>query len=295
MRNDFRDQGLWLCLTASLLLPSMLASQSMLYRWNGGVSAAGRGGDVGGGGGDLLGSSVDCAGDANGDGCPDVVVGSPLGGGGGQGLVSVFSGKTGALLWSVYGKQSGQKEGPFGGYIEDGERLGSTVRGIGDLNNDGYDDIYAAAPRYKDPDDIIPFPIDWDLPPIGHPARGRRFFLSGLDGSELKILDYLGVIEPAGDWNGDGHADYLRATGDRVVVASGKDFSVLHQFSVSGASLCLMGDVNLDGFADVLVGHSKWYKPNVGADYGRIVLYSGKDGIELLVIEGENSGDLLVV
>jgi signal transduction histidine kinase len=89
----------------------------------------------------LLGYSVSGAGDVNGDGYDDVIVGAPLASDGQlkEGAALVFLGSETGLSrtphWSV---ESDRTEA----------RLGNVVLGAGDVNGDGYDDVLVAAPEF---------------------------------------------------------------------------------------------------------------------------------------------------
>jgi len=85
--------------------------------------------------GDHFGISVALAGDVNGDGFDDVIVGAPGNDAGGSmaGRAYVFSGKTSEM----------DLIRTFTGVA--GENLGTKVAGAGDVNNDGYDDLIVSA------------------------------------------------------------------------------------------------------------------------------------------------------
>ena len=87
--------------------------------------------------GDWLGLTADGAGDWNGDGVDDVVVGAPGyddGPSANAGAVIVYSGAPPhGVLWM----QTGQAAG---------DQFGSSVARLGDVNNDGFDDIIVGAP-----------------------------------------------------------------------------------------------------------------------------------------------------
>ena len=81
-----------------------------------------------------LGYSVDGAGEVNGDGFADLIVGA-LGDSRGliPGSATVYFGKTGAVLFRRYGQDKFDK-------------LGHSVSGAGDMNGDGYGDLLVGAP-----------------------------------------------------------------------------------------------------------------------------------------------------
>ncbi|MBZ0253212.1 MAG: integrin alpha, partial [Candidatus Methylomirabilis sp.] len=86
--------------------------------------------------GDGLGLAVASAGDWNGDGRPDVLVGAPLRdgpAGADSGKAYVYSGPNGALLDTIDGKAAG-------------DRLGASLAGLGDVDGDGNSDVIVAAP-----------------------------------------------------------------------------------------------------------------------------------------------------
>ncbi len=234
---------------------------------------------------EAYGWSVSGAGDVNGDGYADVIVGAPLNdkNARGSGSAQVLSGKDGVTLYSFEGRS------PY-------ERLGDAVSGAGDVNGDGYADVIVGAP--------------FDM---GYPDANsvKAWVFSGRDGGALLTfkgedtgLDQFGkAVSGAGDVNRDGYADVIigapfgRKTANTVgsaTVFSGKDGGALftftgdsdaHEFghSVSGA-----GDVNGDGYADVIVG-APW-DLNGGLKGGKAWVFSGKDGGVLFTFNGDSAG-----
>jgi hypothetical protein len=137
-----------------------------------------------------LGSSVAGAGDIDGDGRADVIAGAPLGG---TGYARVWSGATGALLFTFTGDTVN-------------DQFGIAVAGVGDVDGDGRDDVALGASADDD----------------GGTNSGSARIHSGADGSELfrfdgnSGVDELGYsVCGLGDVDGDGGLDFaVAAPGD---------------------------------------------------------------------------------
>lgn len=234
--------------------------------------------------GDVFGISVSGAGDVNGDGLDDLIVGAPRADNNGplSGSALVLSGLDGSVLYTFDGESIG-------------DRLGWSVSGAGDVNGDGRADLIVGAPTNS----------------TNVPLSGSSRVFSGLDGSILYtfygdvIGDRLGQsVNGAGDVNGDGLADLIvdgvadsSSDGDgsgSARVLSGLDGSILYTFysnsanwfgrSVSGA-----GDVNGDGLADLIVGARS--DGNNGNNSGSARVLSGLDGSILYTFHGDNEHD----
>jgi hypothetical protein len=181
--------------------------------------------------GERLGAGVGPAGDVDGDGAGDVIVGAPRGGDG-RGRALVLSGATGLpIVPALSPEATGSTFGEF------------FVAGCGDVDADGTGDLY-----------------------VGDYGDSMGYVYSGVDGSRLRTLDFpggFGCGRGAGDVDGDGHADiavgaYLGA--GRVNVISGADGSVLRTITSTtpgesfGFDAVGVGDVDGDGAIDVFVG-----------------------------------------
>ena len=234
--------------------------------------------------GDRFGQSVAGAGDADGDGCPDVAVGAPFSdqGGTNAGRVRVFSGRTGGVLHTFDGAAWDQ--------------LGAAVAGVGDVDGDGRDDLLVGAPLA----DGTAF------------NSGSAFVFSGADASQLRAIhgaaagDRLGsVVAAAGDVDGDGTPDLVvgipaaDANGfdsGAVEVRSGANGGVLlavagesqGEFFQEGAGV---GDVDGDGRPDLLVGSASG--PSAAPGAGRLRLISGRTARVIADFEGRSPDDWL--
>ncbi|MGK2926039.1 MAG: integrin alpha [Lysobacterales bacterium] len=111
-----------------------------------------------------FGWDVNNAGDLDGDGYNDVIIGASAAsatGGNFEGRIYAYSSATGALIWQADGTD------PFG-------FLGEGVGPVGDVNDDGVPDVVAAAPG------------------AGNKQRGEAYVLSGIDGSTIHTLKPVG-------------------------------------------------------------------------------------------------------
>lgn len=158
-----------------------------------------------------------------------------------------------------------------------GDGFGWVGANLGDLDGDGATDFATTAPFYG-----------------GEHANGKLYVYSGQTGRLLNEVvgiegNRLGYsISSAGDVNSDGTADYIvggSGPANRVVVYSGVDHTMLHDLTTPsaerenfGASVAGAGDVNGDGYADLLVGANRADVSATITDTGRIYLLSGSDG-----------------
>lgn len=197
-------------------------------------------------------TTVSNAGDFNGDGFDEVIVGSP------------FSGPDVAYgsFVVVYGA-SGASHESFGASAEKYNNLGSTVSSAGDINGDAFDDVIVSSQSY----------FDFGASYVIFGGSGFDGNLANLDGSNgfrlvwgTEQADGWGAqVSEAGDINGDGYDDLIsgsyvmfgKAAGfDARVDISNLDGSNGFRFEGggSGTSATSAGDVNGDGFGDLLIG-----------------------------------------
>jgi len=238
---------------------------------------------------DEFGTSVSEAGDLNGDGYDDFIVGAPFYNS--SGAAYVFFG--GDIINSVPGL-----------ILTEGitnEQFGFSVSGAGDINGDGYDDVLVGAP-------------DSDY---GATGAGRVFIYLGGDpmNDVMDAFIYgtavdleLGIdVSAAGDINDDGFDDYIIGaqgfssnTGAAYIFEGSDPLNLTPIISLFGEainddfgiSVSGAGDLNGDGYSDVVVGASG--NDFGGSSAGRAYIYFGgiiMDDLADVVTTGEAEGN----
>jgi len=241
--------------------------------------------------GDNSGRSVSSAGDVNGDGFDDLLIGA-------NGADASDNGKTGAGdSYVIFGGSSLPETIDLGNLgaggitifgTDGGDHGGHSLSSAGDVNGDGFDDLLIGANgadasdngKTGAGDSYVIFggsslPTTIDLAALG--TAGITIFGADVsDGSGF-------VVSSAGDVNGDGFGDLLIGAlqadasgngksnaGDSYVIFGGSslpatiDLAVLESAGItifgadagdqSGISVSSAGDVNGDGFDDILIG-----------------------------------------
>ena len=185
--------------------------------------------------GDASGFSVSAAGDVNGDGFDDLIVGAPN---------DDPNGSNSGASFVVFGKTDGTKielsdiEAGIGGFVINGvsayDYSGRSVSSAGDVNGDGFDDLIVGA-KNDDPNGSY---------------SGASFVVFGkTDGTKVELSD----IEAG--------------TGGFVI-------NGLSVYDHSGFSVSSAGDVNGDGFDDLIVG-ARGDDPNGGNSGASFVVFGG--------------------
>ncbi|MEM9276420.1 MAG: hypothetical protein AAGA80_26235, partial [Cyanobacteria bacterium P01_F01_bin.143] len=211
---------------------------------------------------DFSGWSVSSAGDVNGDGIDDIIIGArnadPNGSGSGESYV-IFGNNTGFGSSLELSSLDGSNGFVLNG-IDSSDFSGWSVSSAGDVNGDGIDDIIIGA-RNADPNGSE---SGESYVVFGHNTGfGSSLELSSLDGNNGFVLNGIN----ADDWSG---------------------------FSVSSA-----GDVNGDGIDDLIIG-ARLADPNGQNDAGESYVVFGRANFNSIIdstptgdnnLNGTSSGD----
>jgi FG-GAP-like repeat/Secretion system C-terminal sorting domain/FG-GAP repeat len=219
---------------------------------------------------------VASAGDVNGDGYSDVLVGASFydNGENNEGVAFVFHGSaTGISSTAAVMVESNQADAA----------MGFSVASAGDLNGDGFGDIAVGAYAYDN----------------GQTGEGAAFVYhgsaTGISTTPVVTLEcdqvnaYMGIdVATAGDVNGDGYSDLIVGAcvydgkgaafiyhGSATGVSTTVSTSILgsQNNSEMGHSVASAGDLNGDGYSDVIVGAFNF--SNGEFVEGAIFLYHG--------------------
>ncbi|PIZ54139.1 hypothetical protein COY26_00030 [Candidatus Woesearchaeota archaeon CG_4_10_14_0_2_um_filter_33_10] len=243
--------------------------------------------------GDYLGMTTRRAGDFNGDGYTDLVVGSYM-----SNLTGSYRGKV--LIFFGNSSMEETADIEINGTSDNGY-FGYKVDSAGDVNGDGYDDIIIGSPNIN-------------ISGSENTGQAHLFFggsnvQSSMNADQADIIingsaanDYFGDgISSAGDINGDGYSDvmvgapyassngksyngqayiYLGGTdiksrmnsSDADIIINGSD-----NWDMFGIETASAGDVNGDGYSDVVVG-ALYSKVN-GIFTGRAFIFYGSNNL----------------
>ncbi|HEY0745846.1 MAG TPA: FG-GAP-like repeat-containing protein, partial [Steroidobacteraceae bacterium] len=229
---------------------------------------------------ELFGNHISGAGDVNGDGHADLIIGAPgkPGEHSNSGHAYVYSGKDGTLLYTLSGERPG-------------DEFGSAVAGY---SNGTHHLLVVGAPR------------------AGPQHRGRVYVYKHYSGKPRFTIDAdatgnaLGAmfVSVMGDTDGDGTHDIFvsdwsnaakGASTGRIYVHSGRTGARLLTLTGEssgdgfGTSKSTAGDVDGDGHADLIVG--AWQYAGAAISGGRAYLYSGKDGRLVKTFTCKTPGD----
>lgn len=234
--------------------------------------------------GAAFGAGVGGAGDLNNDGFDDVVVGAPN-----------FDGPVGNNTGASFVYFGGA--GPFNAVVDatinspnSNANMGAAVRGVGDVNNDGIDDLAVGVPRYN---------------PSARPDQGGVFIYYGSTNFDTTADALLtigtagfntGTAIAGGDVNGDGRPDVVVGAagyestntflneGAALVFLGGNGpidttpDAILRsgRADATGGASVAVGDINGDGIDDVISGAP--LSSLVVADGGMVQIWFGSTG-----------------
>jgi len=218
-----------------------------------------------------FGETIESAGDINGDGYGDLLVGA-LGVGGGFPL---GTGRAHIYFGGPLGPSSALRidlSGPDGGLF------GSSVASAGDLNGDGYADfvIGASGVLSNTGRAYLYLGTPSGISSTATPTTA----LTGLDGAN----GFFGRVSNAGDVNGEGYADlivdknvghaYVYSGGAGGITSTQVPTTLIANSEVAGA-----GDINGDGYADIISGDIVFQGSTAGVSSARSIVLTSPDNL----------------
>ncbi|MEP7255595.1 MAG: T9SS type A sorting domain-containing protein [Ferruginibacter sp.] len=232
-----------------------------------------------------FGYSVAGAGDVNGDGYSDVIIGANL-------YDDTFTNEGVAFVY--HGSSTGLSITP-NSILDDADQLnagfGISVAGAGDVNGDGYSDVIIGANSYDD---------TFTNEGVAFVYHGSAAGLNSVPNSLLDDANQLNAsfgfsVASAGDVNGDGYSDviigapvyddgftdegiafvYHGSAAGLSATPNNTPDDANQPTALFGYSVACAGDVNGDGYSDVIIG--AYFYDDGFADEGRAFVYCGNN------------------
>jgi hypothetical protein len=178
--------------------------------------------------------------------------------------------------------------------------LGTAVASAGDVDGDGFSDVIVGAPGYDTPLIDAGTVFLWHGSAAGLGHNGTPLNADWSAESDLADAEFGHAVASAGDVNGDGYSDVIVGAplynhftlddgGAFVWLGSASGLGAAGEphnadwsapqsqmYGELGTAVASAGDVNGDGFADVIVGGPKYEKGDT--DEGYAYIYLGNDG-----------------
>jgi hypothetical protein len=226
-------------------------------------------------------AAVASAGDVNGDGYDDIIVGAP--GYNSPASPQPHEGRALVFLGSAEGPATRPvwtAEGAYDGF-------GSAVASAGDVDGDGYDDIIVGEPGFVAAHDVDgaaylyagsssgPSPTPRWTAHLPFAALNYKFGASVASAGDVNADGYDDVLVGAPNDNGYGSRVflYLGSSGGLSAVPAWSIQGLVSSGRTFGSTLAGAGDVNGDGYDDVLIGEPDYSAPDCYR--GRVELYYG--------------------
>ena len=192
-----------------------------------------------------FGISVSSAGDVDGDGYSDIIVGASSGDNNSNGSAEIFLGSSTGLITTVKSVLNG---------VNAGDQFGTSVASAGDVNGDGYSDVIVRATQ----------------PSSTNPSTGTTYIFQG---SATGLPATVSAAAASTTFSDEGANTYLES----ATQASSR--TIMHRCVGSA------GDVNGDGYSDVIVG--VYLDATNGFKAGKTYLYYGNNA------NGRNASNVL--
>jgi hypothetical protein len=239
-----------------------------------------------------FGRSAASAGDLNGDGYSDVIVGAPW-----YDVDQTDEGRNWGMAFVYHGSATGLGAEPDWSKVAERKkgRFGTSVSTAGDVDGDGYSDVIVGAYQYTEVHNVTPW------------REGAAFvYHGGPDGLDTGSGDWIVrsgqkeakfalSVSTAGDVDGDGYADLVvgapnyddgepqegfafvfHGSPDGLDAAPAWSVDGDQRGAAFGFAVSTAGDVNGDGYGDVIVGAPTYNSG--GIDQGAAFIYLGNGG-----------------